>query len=277
MTIWNAMLLGLIQGIAEILPISSSGHLAIVNNLFKLSNLSEGHALFEALLYLSTMLSVCLVYWPELRAMYYELLALAGTGPLAGEERGHYGAARCFFMLAVATLPLFLVLPINRMIETLYGRNVFIGVMLILTGCLLFVSDKMTPGKKTARNMTITDALIIGLCQSVSTIPGLSRSAVSITAGIATGLRRDFAVNFSFLACIPAVFGAMILSFADTAKQGIDWASVPAYLIGMATAMISGIVAIELLKYISRHSKFGGFAYYCWVVGVLAIILTMIF
>ena len=277
MTIWNAMLLGLIQGIAEILPISSSGHLAIVNNLFKLSNLSEGHALFESLLYLSTMLSVCLVYWPELRAMYYELLALAGTGPLAGEERGHYGAARCFFMLAVATLPLFLALPFNSRIELLNGRNIFIGIMLILTGCLLYVSDKMIPGKKNQNNMTVFDALIIGLCQSVATIPGLSRSAVTITAGVATGLRRSFAVNFSFLMSIPAVLGAAILSLIDALRAGIDWSYVPAYLVGTAVAMLSGVASIHIMRYISRKSKFGGFSYYCWVVGVLLIILHLIF
>ena len=277
MTIWNAMLLGLIQGIAEILPISSSGHLAIVNNLFKLSNLSEGHALFESLLYLSTMLSVCLVYWPELRAMYYELLALAGTGPLAGEERGHYGAARCFFMLAVATLPLFLALPFNSRIELLNGRNIFIGVMLILTGCLLYVSDKMIPGRKNQNSMTVFDALIIGLCQSVATIPGLSRTAVTISAGVATGLRRSFAVNFSFLLSIPAVLGAAILSLIDAVKAGIDWSFVPAYLIGTAVAMLSGVASIHVMRYISRKSKFGGFSYYCWVVGVLLIILHLIF
>ena len=277
MTIWNAVLLGLIQGIAEILPISSSGHLAIVNNLFKLSNLSEGHALFEALLYLATLVSVCLVYWPEIRAMVHELLALAGMGPLAGQEKPHYSAARCFFMLALGTLPLFLALPINSRMDVLNGRNIFIGVMLILTGCLLYVSDKMIPGKKNQNSMTVFDALIIGLCQSVATIPGLSRSAVTITAGVATGLRRDFAVNFSFLLSIPAVLGAAILSFADALRSGIDWSCVPAYLIGTAVAMASGVVCIHIMRYISKRSKFGGFSYYCWVVGVLSIILHLIF
>ena len=159
MSIWNAVLLGLIQGIAEILPISSSGHLAIVNNLFKLSNLSEGHALFEALLYLATLVSVCLVYWPELRIMYLELLSLGGMGPLAGQENPRYSAARCFFMLTLGTLPLFLALPINSRMAVLNGRNIFIGVMLILTGCLLYVSDKMIPGKKNQNSMMIWNRL----------------------------------------------------------------------------------------------------------------------
>ena len=135
---------------------------------------------------------------------------------------------------------------------------------------MLYVSDKMIPGKKTERSMTISDALIIGLCQCVATIPGLSRSGTTITAGIATGLRRDYAVKFSFLMSIPAVLGANILSIADAA-------SVPAYLIGMVVALISGIISIHFLRYISAKGKFGGFAYYCWVVGVLAIIMSIIF
>ena len=181
------------------------------------------------------------------------------------------------FMIIIATLPLLLILPIKDMIETLYYRNVFIGVALILTGCMLYVSDKMTPGKKTERSMSVLDALIIGLCQCVAVVPGLSRSGTTITAGIATGLRRDFAVKFSFLMSLPAVLGANILSLVDAFQSEINWSYVPAYLVGMAVALVSGIAAINLLRYISSKGKFGGFAYYCWVVGVLSIILTMIF
>ena len=113
MTIWNAVLLGLIHGIAEFLPVSSSGHFSIVNNLFKLSDLSQGHMLFQCLLYLASMASVMIVYWPEICAMYWELISLAGFGPLAGQEKERYPAARCFLMLVLGTLPLFLALPIN--------------------------------------------------------------------------------------------------------------------------------------------------------------------
>ena len=277
MSIWNAVLLGVIQGIAEFLPISSSGHFAVVNNLFKLSDLSQGHALFQAMLYLATIVSACLVYWPEICAMVYEMLSFADLGPLAGQERARYPAARCFFLLLIATLPLFLALPINSRMEVLNGRNIFIGVMLILTGFILYVSDKMIPGKKNQNSMSVTDALIIGLCQSVATIPGLSRSAVTITAGVAVGVRRDFAVTFSFLLSIPAVFGAAILSFVDAVRAGIDWHCVPAYLVGMAAAIFTGVVSIHLMRYISRKKRFGGFAYYCWVIGVLLIILHLIF
>jgi len=275
MTVWNAVILGLVQGIAEFLPISSSGHLSIINNLFNMS--ADGHMFFDVLLHLGTLISVLFVYWSDIKQMFYEVIAIANLGPLAGSGQDRYPSARMFLMIVLATLPLFLVLPINDMLETLYYKNIFIGVALILTGCMLYVSDKMKQGKKTERNMTILDALIIGLCQCVATIPGLSRSGTTITAGIATGLRRDFAVKFSFLLSLPAVLGANILSIVDAAKDGIDWASVPAYLVGMVVAMLSGIAAISLLKYICAKGKFGGFAYYCWVMGVLAIVLSMIF
>lgn len=277
MTIWNAVLLGLIHGVAEFLPVSSSGHFSIVNNLFKLSDLSQGHMLFQALLYLASMAAVMIVYWPEICAMYWELISLAGFGPLAGQEKERYPAARCFLMLVLGTLPLFLALPINSRMGVLNGRNIFIGIMLIMTGCILYISDRMLPGRKNLSSMTIFDALIIGLCQSVATIPGLSRSAVTITAGMAVGLRRDFAVNFSFLLSIPAVFGAAILAFADALRDGIDWSFVPAYLVGTAVALVTGVLSIHLMRYIGKKRRFGGFSYYCWVIGVLSIILYLIF
>ena len=277
MTILNAILLGLIQGIAEFLPISSSGHLSILNNLFHLTTTEDGHLFFDVLLHLGTLFSVCVVFWQDIVQMFFEVLAFLNVGPLAGERRPHYPAARLFLMIVLGTLPLFLILPINDMMEGLYYKSIFIGVMLVLTGCILFVADKMRQGRKTEKNMGMLDAIIIGICQAVSTIPGLSRSGTTITAGLATGLRRDFAVKFSFLLSIPAVLGANILSFAKAIKSGVDWSLLPAYLVGTVVAILSGIASISLLKYIANKGKFGGFAYYCWVVGVLSIILTVIF
>lgn len=276
MSVWNAIILGLVQGIAEFLPISSSGHLAIINNLFDLTTTSDGHMLFDVLLHLGTLAAIFVCYWQDIVNMFYEVLGFVNVGPLAGARR-RYPNARLFVMLVFATLPLLLILPVHKMIETLYYQNVFIGIALVLTGCMLFVADKMKPGTKGATNITISDALIIGLCQCVATIPGLSRSGTTITAGIATGLSREFAVKFSFLLSIPAVLGANILSIVDAVKQGVVLSNVPAYLVGMLAAMLSGIGAISLIKHIAAKGKFGGFAYYCWVMGVLSIILTMIF
>ena len=277
MSVGNAILLGLVQGAAEFLPISSSGHLAILNNLFGMTTAEGGHLFFDVLLHLGTLLALIVVYWQDIAAMLRETLGLMNLGPAAGEKKARNPGARLFFMIVLSTLPLLLILPVKDLVEGLYNNSIFIGVALVLTGCVIYVADRMTSGKKNVGGMTLLDALIIGLCQCVAVIPGLSRSGTTITAGIATGLDRQFAVKFSFLLSIPAVLGANILTLAKALRGGVDLSSMPAYLIGMAVAMVTGIFSIELLQFISRRGKFGGFAYYCWVVGALSIILTMIF
>ena len=279
MTISSAILLGIVQGVAEFLPISSSGHLAILQILFALSA-GEDHLFFDVLLHLGTLISICVCYWGDIVAMVREVFIVLRGGRRADGTpvQGNLGAARLFMMIVVGTLPLFLVLPINDKVEELYYITPFIGVALLLTGCMLFVSDKMTPGKRTEKNMRFRDALVIGLCQCVATLPGLSRSGTTITAGIATGLDRNFAMKYSFLLSLPAVLGANLLSFIKAiGSESIDASLIPAYLIGMLAAMLSGIAAISLMKLIAKKSKFGWFAYYCWGAGVLTIIFSLIF
>ncbi|HIS16540.1 MAG TPA: undecaprenyl-diphosphate phosphatase [Candidatus Scatomorpha merdavium] len=279
MTISSAILLGIVQGVAEFLPISSSGHLAILQNLFVLSA-GEEHMFFDVLLHLGTLISICVCYWGDIVAMVREVFIVLRGGRRADGTpvQGNLGAARLFLMIVVGTLPLFLVLPINDSVEQLYYITPFIGVALLLTGCMLFVSDRMAPGKRTEKNMRFRDALIIGLCQCVATIPGLSRSGTTITAGIATGLDRGFAMKYSFLLSLPAVLGANLLSFIKAlGEESIELSMVPAYLVGLLAAMLSGIAAISLMKLIAKKSKFGWFAYYCWGAGLLTIVLSLTF
>lgn len=278
-TISSAILLGIVQGVAEFLPISSSGHLAILQNLFVLSA-GEEHVFFDVLLHLGTLISICVCYWGDIVAMVREVFIVLRGGRRADGTpvQGNLGAARLFLMIVVGTLPLFLVLPINDSVEQLYYITPFIGVALLLTGCMLFVSDRMAPGKRTEKNMRFRDALIIGLCQCVATIPGLSRSGTTITAGIATGLDRGFAMKYSFLLSLPAVLGANLLSFIKAlGEESIELSMVPAYLVGLLAAMLSGIAAISLMKLIAKKSKFGWFAYYCWGAGLLTIVLSLTF
>mgnify|MGYP004716465853 FL=1 len=279
MTIGEAIILGLVQGIAEFLPISSSGHLAILQNLFNMSDIEGGHMLFDVLLHFGTLIAICFMYWNDIKAMVTEVLALlSGRKAVTSDGRPkQYTAARMFFLIVAATLPLVLILPINDYIGELSQSTVFVGIALILTGFMLLVSDKMIPGTKTEKNMRFSDALIIGLCQCVATLPGLSRSGTTITAGIATGQNRGYAVKFSLLMSIPAVLGATLLELIKAIKTGIDASLIPAYLFGMVAAMVSGVLAIGLLKMIAKSKRFGGFAYYCWIVGALTIILSMIF
>lgn len=277
MSILSAVFLGLVQGLAEFLPISSSGHLSVLQNLLHMNSLEEGHLFFDVLLHLGTLVSIFICYWKDIKAMVREVfIVLRGGRTFSGEKVSQpLPAARLFLMLVLATLPLVLIVPINDMVEELYYQTWFIGVAFLLTGCLLYVSDRMTPGHKTEKNMRIRDALIIGCCQCVATIPGLSRSGTTITAGIATGLDRGFAMRFSFLLSIPAVLGANVLSIVDAISEGFDTSLLPAYLAGMLAAIVSGIGAIMLMKLISRKNKFGFFTYYCWAAGVVTLVLSI--
>lgn len=275
--IWSAILLGLVQGLAEFLPISSSGHLSVLQNLFHLNSLEEGHLFFDVLLHLGTLVSIFICYWKDIKDMVREVfIVLRGGRTVSGElVKQPLPAARLFLMLVIATLPLVLIVPINDLVEQLYYQTWFIGVAFLLTGCLLYVSDRMTPGTKTEKNIRIRDALIIGCCQCVATIPGLSRSGTTITAGIATGLDRSFAMRFSFLLSIPAVLGANILSIFNAVSEGFETSLLPVYLVGMLAAVVSGIAAIMLMKLISRKNKFGFFTYYCWAAGIVTLVLSL--
>ena len=179
-------------------------------------------------------------------------------------------------MIIIATLPLFAVLPIKDKVESLYGNTIFIGCALLVTGFLLFYSDRMGRGRKTARSATMLDALLVGVGQAVAVVPGLSRSGTSISVGLTRGFRRNFAVRFSFLMSIPAVLGANILSIKDAVADGIDVSMLPIYLVGMLVAAVSGYFAIRLVNNLANKGKFGNFAFYCWGVGAAAVITTLI-
>ena len=278
MSILDAIILGIVQGVAEFLPISSSGHLAFLHNLFNMSDLGSNHMFFVVLLHFGTLIAICFMYWSDIKAMFTQTIdMLSGRTVDENGRRRRFPEARLFMLIVVATLPLVLILPVHKYIEALSNSTVYVGIALILTGCMLLVSDKMAKGSKTEKNMLFTDALIVGLCQCVATLPGLSRSGTTITAGIATGHDRSYAVKFSLLMSIPAVLGATLLELVDAFKAGIDASLIPAYLFGMIAAMVSGVLSIGLLKMIARKTRFGGFSYYCWVVGVLTIILSLIF
>ena len=274
MTYLSAILLGLVQGIAEFLPISSSGHLAIAQNLLHLQ--TEVPEFYDVLLHLGTLLAVFVAYWQDIVDMIGEFFR--GVGDLARRTTPSPvpPARRMIVLIIIGTLPLFAVLPIRHAVQGLGDNMVFIGAALIVTGFLLFASDLMRKGRKTERHATWVDALVVGLGQAVATMPGISRSGMTITAGCFCGFERKFAVRFSFLMSIPAILGANILSISDALEAGVNWAELPMYLVGVVVAAVSGYLCIRLLKMIAEKGKFGFFAYYCWAVGVLTLVLNVI-
>ena len=273
MTYFTAFLLGLIQGVAEFLPISSSGHLAIAQNLLGMSQAGSVPECFDVLLHLGTLVAVFAAYWHEICDMVVEFFR--GIGDLAHRSTPTPvpPARRLILLFVVGTLPLFAVLPIRKTVQGLGDNMYFVGAALIFTGFLLFLCDRVRRGRKTERSATWLDALLVGVGQAVATLPGVSRSGMTITAGCFVGYERRFAVRFSFLLSIPAVLGANILSIKDAVQAGIVGAEVPMYLVGVAVAAVTGYLCIRLLKYIADKGRFGAFAYYCWAAGVLTLVL----
>ena len=276
MTYLTAFLLGLVQGVAEFLPISSSGHLAIAQNLLHIEGAGSVPEFFDVLLHLGTLIAVFAAYWKDICEMVVEFFR--GIGDLAHRSTPSPvpPARRLILLIIVGTLPLFAVLPIRKAVQGLGDNMVFVGAALIVTGFLLFLCDQVRKGHKTERSATWLDALLVGVGQAVATLPGVSRSGMTITAGCFAGYERRFAVRFSFLLSIPAVLGANILSIGDAVKAGINGAEVPMYLVGVVTAAVVGYLCIRLLKYVADKGRFGAFAYYCWAVGILTLVLQAV-
>lgn len=276
MSLLSSILLGLVQGIAEFLPISSSGHLAIAEHLLNVSGATEIPDFFDVLLHLGTLVAVFVAYWSDIRDMILELIS--GVRDLAHRNTPDPipPARRMILLIIVGTLPLFLVLPVKDLVEGLSDNMYFVAGALLVTGCLLFASDRVRHGRKTERSATLIDVLIVGVAQAIATCPGISRSGTTITAGCFVGFERKFAVRFSFLLSIPAILGANILSLKDAVEAGIDWASVPVYLVGVAVSAVVGYACIRLLKMIAAKGRFGWFAYYCWFAGAATLLLTIV-
>ena len=276
MSLLSSILLGVIQGVTEFLPISSSGHLAIAEHLLGMSGASEIPDFFDVLLHLGTLVAVFAAYWGDIRDMVVEFFRGAADLARRSTPTPVPPARRMILLIIVGTLPLFAVLPIKELVEGLSDNMYFVAAALLVTGCLLFASDRVKKGRKTERSATLLDALLVGVGQAIATCPGISRSGTTITAGCFVGFDRKFAVRYSFLMSIPAILGANILSLKDALGGEIIWADVPIYLVGVLVSAVVGYACIRLLKMIAEKGRFGFFAYYCWAVGILTLILTFI-
>lgn len=277
MSLLSSILLGLIQGLAEFLPISSSGHLAIAEHFLGQAGVPATPDFFDVLLHLGTLVAVFVAYWKDIREMIIELIdgvrdLARGTTPTPIPP-----ARRMILLIIVATLPLFAVLPIKDWIEGLSSNIYFVAGALIVTGSLLFASDRVKKGRKTEKSATLVDVLLVGVAQAIATCPGISRSGTTITAGCFVGFDRKFAVRFSFLMSIPAILGANILTLKDAiTENSIIVSEIPVYLVGVAVAAVVGYACIRLLKMIADKGKFGWFAYYCWAAGLIVLALALV-
>ena len=276
MKLFDAIFLGLVQGVAEFLPISSSGHLSFFQNFLNMGSEGSENLFFDVLLHLGTLAAVFAAYWAEIKALVLEFFTMIGVRKLPRGQKPDRLSRRMIFFIIIGTLPLVAVLPIKDLVDGLYSNTFFIGFAFLVTGSLLFFSDRMTRGNKDLKSSTMLDVLVVGIAQAIAVVPGLSRSGTTVAAGLTRGFSREFAVKYSFLMSIPAVLGANLLSLVDAIQEGVDWSLMPLYLVGVVVAAVSGYLSIRLLKYITQKGSFGGFAYYCWGAGLVTLILSLI-
>jgi undecaprenyl-diphosphatase len=271
-TLTEALILGVVQGLTEPLPVSSSAHLVIVPAL--IPGFQPPGVAFDVLLHLGTLLSV--VFF--LRREIGELLAslMPGKGAAAhGRERdtGERAANRwmvLWIMVATFLTGVIGILFKDR-IERLFESVEITACMLFITGILLFGSDRVKTNGRQKGDMNLNDAIILGLVQAAALIPGISRSGSTISFGIFRGLERETAARFSFLLSIPAIGGAVILKSADLLRLGAG--DLPVSGAGFIAAAITGFFSLKLLFAMIGKTGLAPFAWYCWLVGSATLII----
>jgi undecaprenyl-diphosphatase len=279
MSAFQAMILGLVQGLGEFLPISSSGHLKLAEHFLGV-RLGEEAMAFDVLLHVATLLAMVVYFRADLaRVLKAWLRSVPGfvrrggwsLAPLEPDARWGWLVLTTVVPTAVAGLLL------KDVVETLSTYMLVVAAMLLVTGCLNRYADgrsKAIEGGRRIEELSAVDALICGLAQSVALFYGISRSGSTIAAGFARGLDRDAAPRFSFLMAIPAVAGAALLGAKDL-FSGPGLPLVPAVL-GFIVAAVSGYAALATVFVVVRKAQLGAFAWYCWAVGGVAIVALLL-
>ncbi len=262
MGIVEAVILGLVQGLTEFLPVSSSGHLVIAKHY--LGGIKEPGILFEVLLHLGTLAAVLIYFRSEILSIVFSLLP---SKEPVGKEREE--GRKMALVVVVGTIPTVVVaLLFKDTFESFFDSIKTVSVMLLVTGVLLFLSDMI---KVTKREIIgIKDAIIVGIVQGMAIIPGISRSGSTIATGLFLGVKAERAATFSFLLSIPAILGAVALHADGIGK--LQMQEIVPYIAGVSTAAISGYLSIKVLMKIVTGRKLKFFAFYCWTVGLITLI-----
>ncbi len=270
----QAVVLGVVQGLTEFLPVSSSGHLVLGQHLF---GLTEPELLFDISLHIGTLLAVLVVFAREIGAILSAILRLPRLSGEAGGWRplllGNE-PVRTAWLIIVGSVPTAaLGLGFHRAADRIFASVPTVGVMLLITGSFLWATRRRSAGSRTVLAMTVKDALIIGLMQGVAILPGISRSGATISTALFLGVERATAGRFSFLLSLPAICGALLLEIRDGAAAG---ASAPLLLLGGAVAAVTGWIALVVLLRIVKSGHLHRFAPYCWVLGAAVLLWRVV-
>ena len=285
----EAIILGLVQGLAEFLPISSSGHLAIAKELF---GISEAGLAFDLLLHLGTLIAVFIVFYKDIWELIVEGCGIIKDSCIniaywiknkKSEEKKKYinvvstPYRRFVVLIIISTIPTGIMGIVFKSIFNLDNPMLLVpAISLMLTGCLLLLADTLPSGKTTEKNATYKQGTIIGISQGFATLPGLSRSGTTIACCLACGFEKKFAVKYSFIMSIPAIIGANILEISGLVSEGVNKSELVNYIIGMIVAAVTGYVCIKTMLVVVRRNKFKYFAYYCFGVGLLSAIVFFV-
>ena len=279
MSLLQSIFMGLIQGLTEFLPVSSSGHLALFKALFHVQ--TDTGIMFDVLLHLGTLVAIFAVYYKDIWELICEgvsividFLANVGIaiGNLSSSRKKKYRKMvdtpyrRFVMLIIVSTIPTGIMGVLGQnLIEAASATVLVPGICLIITSILLFISDRVKTGKKTEENASV--------CQGFATLPGLSRSGTTITACLLSGFDRTFAVKYSFIMSIPAVLGAAVLELKDLSLATTASSEIVNYVVGMVVAAVVGYICIKTMLLVVRKKKFTIFSVYCMIVGVIAVIV----
>lgn len=277
MDIIQAIILGIVQGLTEFLPISSSAHLVLVPDLIGVTYPNPATAVaFDTVLHIGTLVAVVGFFWKDIiriiKALISSILDLFRGKFRAGLKEDSY--KKLTWLLVVGTIPAGLAGYILKdQFTALFNSAPLVGFFLLITGVLLWLAEKVKVGHKNIDGITFKNALVIGIFQAFAIAPGISRSGATISAGLFSGLERKFAARYAFLLSIPAILGAAIVQIKDI-SVGYE-ANAAVIIAGFLASVIFGYLAIAfLLRIISRQKSLLIFAVYCWVVGALTLILS---
>ncbi len=265
------IVLGIVQGVTEFLPISSSGHLVLLQVFWRQPQLgAEKLLLLDATVHFATLLAVLWIF----RSRVVQLLRvpLSYVVPIKLTDRERADGIRLWWLLLIGTIPTAVIgLLLQQQIERAFTSALAVGISLLITGVLLFFAGRHAVNNRSLSKMRIWDAFIIGTMQGLAIFPGISRSGFTIGAGLLLGLRQELAAEFSFLLAIPAILGAMLIEVLKIHREQISSSLFGPYLVGGLFALITGIIALRWLLRLLQRGRLGYFAYYCWGVGIFAL------
>lgn len=274
MTLLQAIILGIFQGIAEFLPISSSGHLVLLQSLFKIQ---EGNLFFTEMLHLGTLISIVIVYFNDIIKIIKEFFILIYESFKLKKLNINNDYKKLGLMIIIGSIPTGIIgILLNDFFEGLYNSVTVVGLALIFTGIMLWTVEKVSIGNKKVKDIKISDALIIGLFQGLAITPGISRSGSTIAGGLFRGLNKELATKFSFLLALPATFGAALLGLKDTLSESSNIIIDLPLILGVIISAIIGVIAIKFLIKVLEKGKLHYFSYYLWIIGTIIIIRQFI-